>query len=199
MYSSEDLNLWDYVQGSIQTVDQAAQGIVANTQVITAVGVSTQILGFDAGGNPTAKNVAGDTNGIGLAFSGDTLTASLSQDLKASASPTFNGLTVTNQATLGDLKVGTGPVIKNTTAGTINIDPGSISGQARGDVAVTVSGVSVGDFVVLSPPVGLNVGLVYGGCRVTGADTLTVFLANLTSGTIDDGANNWEYFWVDLT
>jgi hypothetical protein len=190
---------FDYLQGGTQLLSQAVQETAINTAALTATGVQTQIVGFDASGNPTPKNVGGDANGGGLAFSGETLTVTLPQNLQSSGSPTFSSLNITNQGTFGDLKIGGGPIIKDTASGTLTIDPGSISGQSRGSVTATITGAAVGDVVILQPPSGLNAGLAFAGCVVTASDTLTVFLANLTGGSIDDGSNSWTYLWMDLT
>lgn len=193
------VNDFDFLQGGNQVATQTAQNVVANSEAVTATGTQAQVVGFDASGNPAPKNVGGDANGAGLAFNGETLTATLSQNLQSSGSPTFSGLTVTNQGTFGDLKIGTGPVIKNMATGTVSVDPANITAQSRGSIAVTVAGVAVGDIVILQPPTALNAGLAYAGCVVTGADTLTIFLANLTGSGIDDGANSWTYLWIGLT
>jgi hypothetical protein len=50
--------------------------------------------------------------------------------------------------------------------------------------------------VTLQPPSTLNNDLLYVGCRVTAANTLTIYLYNTTGGTIDDGALNWDYLWI---
>lgn len=196
-----DVDTFDYLAGGVAQAEQSAQQATANVSTVTAVGTTAQIVGFDSGGNPQAKNVAGDSNGAGLAFSGDTLTATLSQNLQTSGSPTFSALTVTNQATVGDLKVDTsGTVIKKIVSGTLSsVNPGSIAAITRGSVDATLTGVAAGDIVILNPPDGLNTGLVYGGCKVTGADTVRIYLANLTAGAIDDGANDWLYLWLDIT
>ena len=198
-YYGIDIYDYDYLQGGAAVAEQTALTATANVAGVSATGAANQILGFDSGGNPSAKNVAGDSNGAGLAFSGDVLTATLPQNLQSSGSPTFSSLTITNQGTFGDLKIGTGPVIKNTATGTISADPSSISAQSRGYVDVTITGVAVGDIVIMQPPDALNVGLVYGGCKVTAADTVRIFLANLTGSGIDDGAHDWLYFWMDIT
>jgi hypothetical protein len=59
---------FDYLQGGTQLLSQAVQETAINTAALTATGVQTQIVGFDASGNPTPKNVGGDANGwpIGL-------------------------------------------------------------------------------------------------------------------------------------
>lgn len=198
-YYGIDIYDYDYLQGGAAVAEQTALTATANVAGVSATGAANQILGFDSGGNPSAKNVAGDSNGAGLAFSGDVLTASLPQNLQSSGSPTFSSLTITNQGTFGDLKIGTGPVIKNTATGTISADPSSISAQSRGYVDVTITGVAVGDIVIMQPPNALDVGLVYGGCKVTAADTVRIFLANLTGSGIDDGAHDWLYLWMDIT
>jgi hypothetical protein len=190
---------FDYLQGGTQVVNQTVQEAAINTAALTATGVQTQIVGFDSSGNPAPKNVGGVANGGGLAFIGETLTVTLPQNLQSSGTPTFSSLNITNQGTFGDLKIGGGPIIKDTASGTLTIDPGSISGQSRGSVTATITGAAVGDVVILQPPSGLNAGLAFAGCVVTASDTLTVFLANLTGGSIDDGSNSWTYLWMDLT
>jgi hypothetical protein len=198
-YYGIDIYDYDYLQGGAQAAEQTAQQAAANVGTIGATGTTAQIIGFDAGGNPSPKNVAGDANGAGLAFSGDTLTATLPQNLQSTGSPTFSSLNIINQGTFGDLKIGGGPVIKNTATGTLSLDPGSLSASSRGSVDATLTGVAIGDIVILQPPNALDTGLVYGGCEVSATDTLKVFLANLTTSAVNDGPNDWRYLWLDLT
>lgn len=183
-----DIYSYDFLQGGAQLADQTAQQAVANVSTLATTGTLAQIVGFDAGGNPMPKNVSGDSNGAGLAFSGDTLTASLPQDLKTSGSPTFAGL-----------RIDSGPFIKQVLTGTISIDPGVINGHSRGFVDVTITGAAVGDIVIMQPPSGLDTALMYGGCVVTGADTVRVFIGNLANGNVNDGAQTWVYLWMDIT
>lgn len=198
-YYGIDIYDYDYLQGGAQAAEQTAQQAAANVGTIGATGTTAQIVGFDAGGNPSPKNVAGDANGAGLAFSGDTLTATLPQNLQSSGSPTFSSLNITNQGTFGDLKIGGGPIIKNTATGTLSIDPGSIPASSRGFIDVTLTGVATGDIVILQPPNALDAGLVFGGCEVSATNTVKVFLANLTTSAVNDGSNDWRYLWLDLT
>lgn len=188
-----DIYSYDFLQGGAQFADQTAQQAVANASAVAATGTTAQIVGFDAGGNPTPKNVAGDTNGAGLAFSGDTLTATLPQNLTSGGSPTFAALTA------GDLRIGTGPIIRETATGTVSIDPGVIGGHTRGFVDITIPGAAVGDIVIMQPPSGLDTSLIYGGCVVTGANTVRVFIGNLSNGNVNDGAQTWVYLWMDIT
>lgn len=196
-----DVDTFDYLAGSVAQAEASAQLATANVSSVTAVGTTAQIVGFDSGGNPQAKNVAGDSNGAGLAFSGDTLTATLSQNLQTTGTPTFSTLTITNLATVGDLKVDTtGSTIKKILTGTLSsVNPGSIAANTRGSVDATLTGVAAGDIVILQAPDGLNTGLVYGGCVVSAGDTVRIYLANITGSPIDDGANDWIYLWIDVT
>jgi hypothetical protein len=84
-------------------------------------------------------------------------------------------------------------------SGTVSANPGSINGATRGSVDVTIDGVAVGDLILMNPPDGLNAGLAYAGCRVTAANTVRIYLANLTLLPINDGSNDWNYLWLDLT
>lgn len=92
--NSLDVYDFDYLQGTGVQAQQEAAAAVADTSGVTTVGTQTQVVGFDASGLPVAINVAGDANGAGLSVSAGTLTATLTQDLRTTASPTFAGLTV---------------------------------------------------------------------------------------------------------
>lgn len=92
--NSLDVYDFDYLQGTGVQAQQEAAAAVADTSSVTTVGTQTQVVGFDASGLPVAINVAGDANGAGLSVSAGTLTATLTQDLRTTASPTFAGLTV---------------------------------------------------------------------------------------------------------
>ena len=84
-------------------------------------------------------------------------------------------------------------------SGTVSIDPPNITANTRASVSVTIENVAPGDFVIMNPPSGLNAGLAYAGSIVAAADTVTVFIANITGGGINDGANVWEYMAVRLS
>lgn len=202
-----DTQEFDFLLGTTkQAVEDIQLAIADASSLSTSGGATTQVVGFDSGGNPIPINVQGDSNGAGLSVSSGILTATLTQDLRTSASPTFadisitDDLSVTNDATVGTLAIGGGDIIKKIEAGTVaSVDPGSIAAQTRGSVDIAITGVATGDIVTLNPPDGLNTGLAYAGCRVTGADTVRVYLANITGGAIDDGALTWDYLWYDLT
>jgi hypothetical protein len=125
----------------------------------------------------------------------------LPQALGTGAGPTFANITISALATLSQLKVNSGATatIKRIEANTVAADPGSIAAQTRGSIDVTITGVAVGDIVVMDPPDGLNAGLVYGGCRVTANNTLRIYLANITGAAIDDGSTVYDFLWFDLT
>lgn len=120
------------------------------------------------------------TNGV--------LPLNLPQAISPTSTPTFAGVLLTGGETLRKIDVAN-----------VSIDPPSLAAQARGSVTFTLTGAVVGDLVVMMPPAGLSAGLIYCGCDVTAANTVTVYLANLTGAAIDDGALSWGYAWFDLT
>jgi hypothetical protein len=83
--------------------------------------------------------------------------------------------------------------------GTVSVDPASIAATTRLGIDVTITGLAVGDLLVMHPPVGLHDDLVLHGWRVKDDDTATIFLYNPTAGAIDDPAQTWEYEWWDRT
>ena len=122
-------------------------------------------------------------------------------------------LTVANDATFksnvavngfstltGGVTVGTnGSDIYKVVSGTISVNPGNIGSTTRGSVNVTISGLNTSDRIFLQPPTALNSGLLYCGCDITAANTLTIYLYNTTGGGIDDGALTWKYSYFDFT
>lgn len=79
----------DYLLGQQAQIQQDIADAQAVSSVAVAGGSATQIVGFDSGGTPIPINVTGDSNGVGLSVSGGVLTATLTQDLQTTASPTF--------------------------------------------------------------------------------------------------------------
>lgn len=185
-YQGEDLTRVDLRVSEV--TDQIEQN--ASAAALSASGAGGTLVGYDSGGNLISVLIQGDPgNGLDLQILANTLTATLSQDLSNGGQPEFDGIRINAAGTL----------IKRISSGTVSADPGSIIAQTRGSVTATITGVASGDVVILNPPGALNTGLVYGGCEVTGADTITIYLANLTGGAIDDGSQAYRYLWLDLT
>ena len=84
-------------------------------------------------------------------------------------------------------------------AGSVSVNPPSIATVSKAAVDVTITGLAVGDLLVMHPPTALDDDLIYCGCRVKAADTATIFLYNPTGGAIDDAAQTWTYEWIDFT
>ncbi len=89
--------------------------------------------------------------------------------------------------------------IMRVVSGTVTVDPPSIAATTRGTATATIAGVAVGDLVEVYPPTTLEAGLIYCGCAVTGANTVTIYLYNTTAAAIDGAALSWRFVWVDLT
>ena len=111
-----EINIYDYdfLLGASAVAQQQIYDSLANTSTINLFGTTNQIVGFDLGGNPVPKNVGGDSNGAGLAFSGDTLTATLPQNLKTTGTPTFAGLTLNDQTANRLLFASSGKAVTST-------------------------------------------------------------------------------------
>lgn len=122
--------------------------------------------------------------------------------LKVSGNATLESdLSVAGFSTLSSgLQLGTnGTSLYKIVSGTASVDPGSIGAETRGSVNVTIPGLATTDRVILHPPSGLNGGILYCGCDVTAANTLTIYLYNATNGSIDDVARTWKYGYLDFT
>ena len=84
--------------------------------------------------------------------------------------------------------------------GTVSVNPASIAAVTKLAHTVTITGIGLvaGDMMVFEPPAALNDDLIYLGCRVTGDDTVDLYIYNPTGGAIDDTARNWNYLHFGL-
>lgn len=95
----------DYSQGQIVDIQNQVNEIAAqsvSTGTLPA-GASGQVYVVGVDGNPTPGNVTGDSNGAGLTVVSGVLTATLTQDLRTTASPTFKEVTLTDTAAVAAL------------------------------------------------------------------------------------------------
>jgi hypothetical protein len=100
----------------------------------------------------------------------------------------------------GATSIGSGGTgIKKISKGISAVDPGSIAATTRGTATMTITGVAVGDIIILNVPSTLEAGLLYCGCYPSAADTVTLLLYNATGSPIDGASIGWPYEWHDLT
>jgi len=82
---------------------------------------------------------------------------------------------------------------------TATVDVASMLTDAEADVAITITGVAVGDLVLIEPvDLAEGVALVSAAARCS-ADTATVTVLNTSSGTVNPASATWRYTWFDLT
>jgi hypothetical protein len=62
--------------------------------------------------------------------------------------------------------------------GTVSVDPPNIAANTSTTFTVTITGVQPGDLVFLTPPSGIEGGLVFQGANVTAADQVTIRMRN---------------------
>lgn len=75
--------------------------------------------------------------------------------------------------------------------GTVNIDPANVGNAQSFNTDITITGVSVGDVVILQPPPSLEAELTFIGAAVQSANTVRV---NLRSSASVNGASlAWGY------
>lgn len=88
--------------------------------------------------------------------------------------------------------------VKGIYAGSFTLDPASATTGVTVTANATITGVAVGDVVVLTGPAALNSGLVVTAV-VTAANTVAVRHSNVTAGTLDAASGVYTYLWIDLT
>lgn len=107
------------------------------------------------------------------------------------------GMAVTGGIISDTITLGGGTTINTIVRGTVAIDPASIASAAVGETSVTITGATVGDTVVLSPPTaGLTAGLGLLDARVSAANTVKVRIANLSGGSVDEPSGTWTYMLI---
>lgn len=85
---------------------------------------------------------------------------------------------------------GQGKLIK----GTISVNPASMATLTSSVVTLTITGAVEGDTVILNPPAaGLTAGIIGGAAYVSAADTVKLPVFNMSAGTVDETAADWEY------
>jgi hypothetical protein len=107
-------------------------------------------------------------------------------------------------AKVGGLVVGQGvpsaSLIKKILAGTFVLDIASIAGATSAEQSVTITGVAVGDLViVMGPDAGLSVAVAITQAFVSAADTVKFRVVNPTAGALDPASATFRYLWIDLT
>lgn len=85
------------------------------------------------------------------------------------------------------------PGVLDTTIVTDTIDPPVLPAGSRTAVTYTsvMFPVKTTDVVVVSPPAGLDPGVVYAGSDVLADGTLTIYLHNITAAAIDPAGQTW--------
>jgi len=124
--------------------------------------------------------------------------------ITAGAPGTWVAIPVSNSSTVGwsaaAISLGGGTTIKQIKlTGNISIDPASIAATSRGTATGTFSGCAAGDAVIALGMPAINDDLIYMGADCSAADTIRIYLYNPTAGAIEDGANNWQFLWFDMT
>jgi len=75
----------------------------------------------------------------------------------------------------------------------VSVDIGSIAADSDLTVTVTLPGVAVGDYVVVSPPASLEANVAVGQPWVSAADTVKFIVENETLSAIDPAAATWKF------
>lgn len=85
--------------------------------------------------------------------------------------------------------------VASITVVTAKVDIGSVAANTSEAETATVSGVKVGDFVVVQKP-SVEAGLVFGTCRVTAADTVEITVMNTTADAINEAEETLTFLVV---
>jgi hypothetical protein len=80
--------------------------------------------------------------------------------------------------------------------GTVSVNPPNIDANTSETFTVTITGVQTGDLVFLTPPSDIEAGLVFQGANVTGANTVTIQMRNVTGSAIDGDPRTWRYMVI---
>lgn len=167
----------EILDGAVQTWD-IGEGAVRSEDVLD--------------GTITWEDVS--TNGIRSANVQD---QSLTRDDLASNSVEADEL-APGAVTRDDIRAAIGVSAVVTATTTLPGGPVTVPAGTRSAIEVPVLGISIGDFVSVSPPGSLNDDLIFTGGTITANDTVTIYVYNPTAASLAaDGT--WTINWIDKT
>ena len=82
--------------------------------------------------------------------------------------------------------------IQGVTLLTATVDLGSVAANTTEEETATVSGVKLGDFVLVSKSK-LSAGILLGTCRVTAADTVAIQVVNTTGSAVNASSETMTF------
>jgi hypothetical protein len=85
----------------------------------------------------------------------------------------------------------TDPDVERILTATATLDFSSIGAGSTAEMTITVTDAAAGDSVVVSPPAGIEAGLIWSG-YVSASNTVKVRLANVTGSSIDPASGTWR-------
>src|SRR5437899_12649803 len=101
---------------------------------------------------------------------------------------------------VGALNVGAGTTIKKIVSGTFTLDIASIAASTSAEQTVTITGVAVGDLViVMGPDAGPSVAVAITQAFVSAADTVKFRVVNPSVGALDPASATFRYTWFKRT
>jgi hypothetical protein len=97
----------------------------------------------------------------------------------------------------GDSRFGiAGTSLTHLQHGTVSVDPPLIGAGASLTFTITISGIAIGDRIILTPPSDLHGDLIFQGASITAVNTLTVRMRNLAGVGVDDIARTWTFIKI---
>lgn len=118
----------------------------------------------------------------------DAATNAFEGNLHVDGQGQYEGLITANSGAV----IGTsGTQINKILSGTAAIDFGSIAAGTALELTITVSGAASGNTVMVTPPIGIEAGLIWCG-YVSAADTVTIRVGNITGSAIDPASATWR-------
>jgi hypothetical protein len=94
----------------------------------------------------------------------------------------------------------TGSPLMGIIAGTFTLDVASIGASQEAEQTQTITGVAVGDLViVVGPDAGLSVAVAITAAYVSATDTVKFRIVNPTAGALDPASAVFRYYWFDFT
>ena len=80
---------------------------------------------------------------------------------------------------------------------TASVDPASLTTELSAEQDVTVTGVAVGDVVLLAThPTAFTTGYELAGARVKDTDVVSLAFMNVSTGTINPGAQTFTFYML---
>lgn len=169
----------------------------SNTDTVPTVEIEQTSTG-DAG---LQFSIAGDAYAMGIDNSdADSFKISYAAGAGTAVLGTNDFFVITSAGQVqipNDMLLGTnGTVITHIKHGSVSVDPPNLLGNSEVTITVGITGLLSTDRIFMTPPHNFDNQLIFKGAKVVTSNTVTITIANYTTGAVNGAALNWDFLVI---